>query len=60
MMALNNSALFLGISLGSLIGGEAMALSGFDANVRLCAAISVLAVVAIRLGNPPAGIVSAG
>ena len=54
MMALNNSALFLGISLGSLIGGEAMALSGFNANARVCAGIAVLALIAIRASNPPA------
>jgi MFS transporter, DHA1 family, putative efflux transporter len=40
MLALNNSALFLGISAGSLIGGEAMAWSGFSADAAIGAAIA--------------------
>ena len=31
VLAWNNSALFLGIALGSLIGGKAAAIGGFDA-----------------------------
>ena len=46
-LALNNSALFLGISLGSLIGGEAMAWSGFAADAGICAVIAGLALVSI-------------
>ena len=46
-LALNNSALFLGISLGSLIGGEAMAWFGFAADAGICAVIACLALVSI-------------
>ena len=60
MMALNNSALFLGISLGSVIGGEAMGLSGFNANAWVCATIACLALIAIRTSNPPGRIASSG
>ncbi|HBK05144.1 MAG TPA: MFS transporter [Acetobacteraceae bacterium] len=60
MLALNNSALFLGISLGSLIGGEAMALSGFNANAGVCAVIACLALVSIRASNAPARISPTG
>jgi predicted MFS family arabinose efflux permease len=38
MLAWNNSALFLGISLGSLIGGEAVSLGGFDIDLMIAAA----------------------
>jgi DHA1 family purine base/nucleoside efflux pump-like MFS transporter len=41
VLAWNNSALFLGISLGSLIGGQAISLGGFDANLTISAAISI-------------------
>ena len=34
----NNSALFLGMALGSLIGGQAMALGGFTAILPISAA----------------------
>ena len=39
VLAWNNSALFLGISLGSLIGGEAVAIGGFDMALIICASI---------------------
>jgi predicted MFS family arabinose efflux permease len=39
VLAWNNSALFLGISLGSLIGGEAVAIGGFDMALIICAGI---------------------
>jgi predicted MFS family arabinose efflux permease len=39
VLAWNNSALFLGISLGSLIGGEAVAIGGFDMTLIICAGI---------------------
>ena len=41
MLAWNNAALFLGISLGSLIGGRAVAFGGFAAAVAFCAAIAL-------------------
>ena len=39
VLAWNNSALFLGISLGSLIGGEAIAIGSFETAVTICAGI---------------------
>jgi predicted MFS family arabinose efflux permease len=42
ILAWNNSALFLGISLGSLIGGQAISRGGFEANLTISAAIAIL------------------
>src|SRR6516162_4664216 len=39
VLAWNNSALFFGISLGSFIGGEAVAIGGFDVTLIICAGI---------------------
>ena len=41
IQAWNNSALFLGISLGSLVGGEALSLVGFEANLTVSAVIAI-------------------
>ncbi len=41
MLAWNNSALFFGISLGSLVGGQAVALAGFEANLVISAGIAL-------------------
>jgi predicted MFS family arabinose efflux permease len=41
VLAWNNSALFLGIALGSLIGGRAAAIGGFDATLSICAGIAL-------------------
>ncbi len=41
VLAWNNSALFLGISLGSLVGGQAMSHGGFAADLRISAAIAI-------------------
>ena len=41
VLAWNNSALFLGITLGSLVGGQAIAHGGFAANLRISAAIAI-------------------
>lgn len=49
VLALNNSCLFLGISLGSLIGGEAMARSGFAADVLAGAVIACGALLLLSL-----------
>ena len=51
LLALNNSALFLGISLGSLTGGEAMASSGFRSDAILSAAIACIALIIIATGD---------
>jgi predicted MFS family arabinose efflux permease len=40
VLAWNNSALFLGISLGSLIGGQAILFGSFEANLTISAAIA--------------------
>jgi predicted MFS family arabinose efflux permease len=41
VLAWNNSALFLGISLGSLVGGQAISQGGFAANLRISAVIAI-------------------
>jgi predicted MFS family arabinose efflux permease len=41
VLAWNNSALFLRISLGSLIGGEAVAIGSFDMALIVCAVIAL-------------------
>ena len=41
-LAWNNSALFVGISLGSLVGGAAASRGNFDATLTICAGIAVL------------------
>ena len=41
-LAWNNSALFFGIALGSLIGGKAVALGDFDTNLTLSAGIALI------------------
>jgi predicted MFS family arabinose efflux permease len=42
ILAWNNSALFLGISLGSLIGGQAVSFGGFDIDLIVAAVIAVI------------------
>jgi predicted MFS family arabinose efflux permease len=41
VLAWNNSALFLGILLGSLVGGEAVAIGSFDMALIVCAVIAL-------------------
>jgi predicted MFS family arabinose efflux permease len=41
-LAWNNSALFLGISLGSLIGGGVLSLGGFGANLAVAAGVALI------------------
>jgi len=41
ILAWNNSALFLGISLGSLVGGQAISAGGFDGNLMASAALAI-------------------
>jgi len=47
ILAMNNSALFLGISFGSLVGGEAIARAGFSADAAIGAVIACAALVLI-------------
>jgi MFS transporter, DHA1 family, putative efflux transporter len=42
VLAWNNSTLFLGISLGSLVGGQAVAVGGFAADLLVSAAVALL------------------
>jgi predicted MFS family arabinose efflux permease len=42
VLAWNNSALFLGISLGAVIGGQAVALGGVDAELAIAALLAVI------------------
>jgi predicted MFS family arabinose efflux permease len=42
ILAWNNSALFLGISLGSAMGGQAVARGGFDVDLVIAAAIALV------------------
>jgi predicted MFS family arabinose efflux permease len=43
LLAWNNAALFFGISLGSLVGGQAVTLGGFSADLVVSAAIALTA-----------------
>jgi MFS transporter, DHA1 family, putative efflux transporter len=43
VLAWNNSALFLGITLGSVIGGRAISLGGYDLDLMIAAATAFLA-----------------
>lgn len=54
VLAWNNSALFLGISLGSLIGGQAIAVGGFEVDLAVSAVISILGCAAnVLVLTPP-------
>ena len=53
MLAMNNSALFLGISLGSLIGGEAITRSGFQADAGVAAIIACGSLITIAATRRP-------
>src|SRR5205823_8048519 len=68
ILAWNNSALFLGISLGSFIGGQAVAFGGFQTDLIIAAAIAIVgwitnqdgrrrhAEVRITPPHPPCGV----
>lgn len=53
-LAWNNSALFCGISLGSLVGGGALALGSFDATLKVAAAVALVGCIA-NAAVPPRG-----
>jgi hypothetical protein len=55
VLAWNNSALFLGIALGSLIGGKAAAIGGFDATLAISAVIALAGCVINGMVVPVAG-----
>jgi predicted MFS family arabinose efflux permease len=50
MLAWNNSALFFGITLGSLVGGQAFALAGFEANLVISAGIALSGCIITGVG----------
>jgi predicted MFS family arabinose efflux permease len=68
VLAWNNSALFFGISLGSVIGGQAFAFGGFETDLIIAAAIAIVgwvtnqdgrrrhAEVRITPPHPPCGV----
>jgi predicted MFS family arabinose efflux permease len=51
-LAWNNSALFLGISLGSLVGGEAVTFGNFDANLTICSSIVLIGCLIVGVVVP--------
>jgi predicted MFS family arabinose efflux permease len=53
-LAWNNSALFLGMALGSLVGGQAMANGGFAAILPISAVIAIAGWIAFLGYRPPA------
>ena len=55
----NNSALFLGMALGSLVGGQAMALGGFPAILPVSAALAIAGWAGFRRWLLPAAAASA-
>ena len=52
VLAWNNSALFLGISLGSLIGGQTILLAGFNVNLVISAVIATIGLAFNQGGHP--------
>jgi predicted MFS family arabinose efflux permease len=55
VLAWNNSALFLGIALGSLIGGKAAAIGGFDETLAISAAVALAGCVINGIVVPVTG-----
>ncbi len=53
VLAWNNSALFFGISLGSLVGGEAIALGSFGADLLISAGIALAGCIINAILVPP-------
>jgi predicted MFS family arabinose efflux permease len=59
ILAMNNSALFLGISLGSLLGGQAMARAGFSADAAMGAVIACLALLVVATATRSSRLIEA-
>ena len=55
ILAWNNSALFLGISLGSLVGGQVVTRGGFDIDLVMAAAIAIVGWISNQDGCRRAG-----
>jgi len=47
MMAWNNSALFFGIGLGSMLGGQAVAIAGFEADLIFASAVALIGLIVV-------------
>ena len=61
MMAWNNSALFFGIGLGSLLGGQAVAMAGFEADLIFASAVALIGFVVVgRVMPAPTAVGPAG
>ena len=52
VLAWNNSALFLGISIGSLAGAENMAIANFDVNLTISSGIAFISSIISRIAFP--------
>ena len=52
VLAWNNSALFLGISIGSLAGAENMAIANFDVNLTISSGIAFISSIISRIVFP--------
>ena len=52
VLAWNNSALYCGISLGSLVGGQAVTLASFDANLAISASIALIGCITTAIVFP--------
>ncbi len=53
VLAWNNSALFLGISLGSIIGGLAISAAGLEFDLQVAATLAMFGCVICKLGARP-------
>jgi|SRR5579863_7375571 len=60
VLAWNNSALFLGIALGSLVGGQAVARAGFAADLTICAGIALVGCMITAIVVPGPARLAAG
>lgn len=56
ILAWNNSALFLGISLGSLVGGQAIGRGGYDLDVAIAATVAIVGWISHHDGRRQTGI----
>jgi predicted MFS family arabinose efflux permease len=57
VLAWNNSALFFGITLGSIVGGRALLLGGYDLDLTVSAATAILAWTINLIGYLPRALV---
>jgi predicted MFS family arabinose efflux permease len=60
VLAWNNSSLFFGIALGSLVGGQIIAHGSFAASLLICAGIAFAGWVINWMITPPRGTIGLG